>query len=276
VWNPQTQQWSYVPRSALLGGPTGAALGGSGNASPLLAGLNPQQAAYMSGTGQEGARQVVTLQNAADAAQRSNFTLAQILASSQGVVTGPTAGARKWMGTATAAITQWFGVAPPASLTSYQELDKYSNQVAFAASRQLGSREAGQIVELERQSNPNKANVPAALRDLVGAAQAANSYTIAQNQYVQTVAQRNGGNALGAQANFTSNADPRVWELAISPELAAKWAPRIGTAKIAKVIPYMLPETAYSAFRNLPRTTQRALVSQLDPATMQAMINAAR
>lgn len=277
VWNPQTQQWNYVPRSALLGGPTVPTAPTSTPGAPSFAAApNPQLDAYLRGTGTEGARQVVTLSNAADAAQKSNFALAQILADSQGVVTGPTAGARKWVDTATAAITQWFGVAPPASLANYQEIDKYSNQVAFAASRQLGSREAGQIVELERQSNANKGNVPAALRDLVGAAHAANSYVIAQNQYVQTVAQRNGGNALYAQANFTSNADPRVWELAISPELAAKWAPRIGLPKIAKVMPYMLPQTAYDSFRNLPRATQEALTKRLDPAFMQAMINAAR
>ncbi len=274
VWNPQTQQWNYVPRSALLGGPQTAPTSAPG-AGPLLAGPNPQESSYMAGTGKESAQQVVTLQNAAESAQKSNFALSQILAASQGVATGPTAAARKWADTATAALTQWFGVAPPASLASYQELDKYANQVAFAASRQLGSREAGQIVELERQSNPNKSNVPAALRDLVGAAHAANNYVISQNAYVQRVAQRNGGNALYAQSNFTSNADPRVWELSISPDLAAKWAPRIGTARIARVMPYMLPDTAYAAFRNLPRTTQRALVRQLDPAFMQEMVNSA-
>jgi hypothetical protein len=274
VWDPQTNQWSYVPRSALLGGQSAPGASATGSA-PLMAAPSPQLSAYMEGTGEQGARSVATLQQAADAAQRSNFNLAQILAASQGVVTGPSAGARKWVDNATSALTQWFGVQPPASLASYQELDKYANQLAFAASRQLGSREAGQIVELERQSNPNKASVPAALRDLVGAAHAANDYVISQNAYVQRVAQRNGGNALYAQANFTSNADPRVWELAISPDLAAKWAPRIGTAKIAKVMPYMLPDTAYAAFRNLSRASQRALVRVLDPQVMQEMVNSA-
>lgn len=274
VWDPNSQSWQYVPRSALLGGP-----GGGAGASPggFSAAPSPMQSAYMTGTGAEGARQVGTLQDAANAAQKANFNLSQILAASQGVVTGPTAGARKWMDTAVAALTQWIpGVAPPKSLASYQELDKYGNQLAFAMTRQLGSREAGQIVQLEMQSNPNKSNVPVALRDLVGAAHAANDFTIAQNMYVQRVAARNGGNAELGQADWTANTDPRVWQLAISPELASKWAPRIGLPKIAKVMPYMLPETAYNAFRNLPRASQRALVKQLDPTFMQAMINAVR
>jgi len=276
VWNPQTQQWQYVPRSSLLGGPSGTPAAGASGAAPLAAAPNPMLDAYLRGTGQVGAQQVGSLQNAANAAQKANLQLAQILADSQDVVTGPGAAARKWMDTTTAAVTQLFGVAPPKSLASYQELDKYGNQLAFAMTRQLGSREAGQIVQLEMQSNPNKSNVPQALRDLVGSAHAANDFAIAQNQYVQTVAQRNGGNAELGQASWSSNTDPRVWQLAISPEMAAKWAPRIGLVKIAKVMPYMLPSTALDSFRNLPRQTQVALTKRLDPSFMQRMVDASQ
>ena len=288
VWDPVSRQWGYVPRSAFLGGnaslpaPTGpgnaaapptnapgAATGGS-----LVAAPNPQQAAYMRGTGEEGAHQVVSLQDAAQSAQQANFQLAQILKDGQSVVTGPTAGARKWMDTATGYMQQWLGLPVPKSLANYQELDKYANQVAFSASRQLGSREAAQIVKLEQDSNPNKTMVPAAFRDLIGAAHTANDYVIAQNQYVQRVAQRNGGNALYAQANFTSNADPRVWELAISPELAAKWTPEIGIPQVAKVMPYMLPRTALNAFANLTRGQQTEIMKYLPANFAQEMVNA--
>ena len=228
----------------------------------------------MRGTGEEGAHQVVSLQDAAQSAQQANFQLAQILKDGQSVVTGPTAGARKWMDTATGYMQQWLGLPVPKSLANYQELDKYANQVAFSASRQLGSREAAQIVKLEQESNPNKTMVPAAFRDLIGAAHTANDYVIAQNQYVQRVAQRNGGNALYAQANFTSNADPRVWELAISPELAAKWTPEIGIPQVAKVMPYMLPRTALNAFANLTRGQQTEIMKYLPATFAQEMVNA--
>lgn len=280
VYDPTTQTYRVVPRSWVVegaqahGAPT--ASGATATGPGFTAAPGPQQEEYLAGTGREGAEQVGSLQEAANAAKQANFQLDQILADSRNVLTGPLAGVEKWKTTATGALEQMFGVAPPKSLATYQELDKYANQVAFAASRQLGSREAAQIVTLERESNPNKSMVPQALRDLVGAAHSANDYVIAQNQYTQTLAQRNGGNAEIAQAMWTSNTDPRVWELAVSPELAAKWAPQLGLPKVAKVMPFMGAETAYNAFRNLPRVSQQALVKRLDPAFMQEMADAAR
>lgn len=254
----------YVPRSALLGG-SGTRTAGSptpGNGPlPFQASLGPSQESYLAGRGKESAAYVNTLQDGADAATNANYALDQMIADAQKVSIGPLAGAKEWMDKQGAALQQLFGTknikAP--ELSNYQALDKYANQIAFAATRQMGSREAAQIVHLQMQSNPNKELTPAAFADLAGSMKAMNNYLIAKNQVVQGAARQNGGDALAAAAQWTRTVDPRVWDLTLSPAMGQKWGTTIGPAKITAAYPYLTQAEQQALLRNLPASVLKEL-----------------
>ncbi|HWG75559.1 MAG TPA: hypothetical protein VN660_02065 [Steroidobacteraceae bacterium] len=234
--------------------------------------LGPAQQSQLAKTGEESGTYLSQLQDQADAATNTNYSLAQMNAAAKNVMLGPAAPARQWLQNSATALAQMFGVTPPAKeLTNYQELDKYANQIAFAATRQMGSREAAQIVHLQMSSNPNKALMPQAFAGLVQSMQAANNYAIAKNTAIQGVA-TDKASALQAAATWTSKIDPRVWDLSLGPDLASRFAGQIGTTKIATALPVMANDDAIAVMRNLPQSMRAQVLRSLPVNVKQQLL----
>jgi len=259
VWNPATQQYEYVPRSNITGGRAPPAAAGPANSSGsgISAAPGPQQGSFLSSLGRESGGYVQQLQEGADAAVNANYALDQMLKDSEKVSLGPAAGAKEWGLKNLTAVGQVFGVNVPSNLADYQELDKYANQIAFAATRQMGSREAAQIVHLQMQSNPNKELTAGAFTDLAQSMKAMNNYLIAKNQALQQAARTNGGDAMQAAAQWTKTVDPRVWDLALSPQMGEKWAATIGKNKIQSAWQYLSPDEQAAVVRNIPMSVRQ-------------------
>lgn len=239
-----------IPLTAALGSQGGGASPTSpGNQFLHLLG----QARYTSDTAAQSADLGKLYQEGADAAKTTNYALDQMIQDAKQASLGPAAGAKEWMEKKGAGLAQLLGVkvATP-QLDSYQELDKYGNQVAFAAARQMGSREAAQVVQLQMESNPNKSLTPAAFADLAGSMKAMNNYVIAKNVAVQQIAQTNGGNLELASAQWNRSVDPRVWDLTLSPHMGEKWAATIGKNKIEAAWQYLTPDEQQALVQNIP------------------------
>jgi hypothetical protein len=237
-----------------------------------ISALGPSQEHQLAATGQESGKYISDLQTQADNARQANYTLDQMSTVARGVVLGPAAPAKAWMQNAATAMAQLFGANPPAqALGNYQELTKYANQVAFAATRQMGSREAAQIVHLQMESNPNPRLMPQAFADLVGSMRAMNSYIVAKNTAIQGVA-TDKASALKAASTWTNQVDPRVWDLSLSPQMATKFAPQIGFKGIATAIPFMANEDAISVMRNLPASMRTQVLRGLPDSVAQQIL----
>ncbi|MGH9641228.1 MAG: hypothetical protein ACRD3Q_02255 [Terriglobales bacterium] len=287
--DPTSHQTYMVPKSTLLGGGsagTGVAgrsaapaqqvnAAGAGGApgGRALAALSPGQSGYLGERGKESAEYVRELQDAADAATNTNYSLDQMIAAGSRVQLGPTAGVREWMENAKTALGQPFGVEPPQQLANYQELDKYANQIAFAATRQMGSREAAQIVHLQMESNPNKQLVPEAFTGLAQSMKAMNNYMIAKNSAIQAQSGADNDSALQAASAWTSRIDPRVWALSISPNLATRFASSVGVAKIATALPAMDHDDGISVIRNIPQSMRAQVLTRLPMSVKQEILS---
>lgn len=249
-----------IPRLQALGqGGSGAAAGSGNSLTDLL-----RKGTYQKQIGEEGGKQVLSYQEAADAARNANYALDQMMQDAKSVSQGPASGVLEWGLKGIAGVGQVFGVAPPKSLSSYQELDKYANQVAFAATRQMGSREAAQIVHLQMQSNPNKELTAPAFADLAGSMKAMNSYIMAKNVAIQQAAAQSGNPEL-ASAKWTKEIDPRVWDLTLSPEMGQKWASSIGRNKIESAWPFLSPEEQQALVSNIPMALRKQWLASSKP-----------
>jgi len=290
VVDPRTHRSYFVPRSALLEGagsggapaapaaPTvpgapGAPAPGGASATPL-ASLSPGEQGYLEERGRESAKYVTTLQEAADSATTTNYGLDQMIANARNAQLGPGAAARQWVENAVAGFGQQFGMAPPRELSNYEQLDKYANQIAFAATRQMGSREAAQIVELQMRSNPNKQLVPEAFAGLVQSMKAMNNYVIAKNTAIQAQSGADNDSALQAASVWTQRVDPKVWDLSLGPQLASRFAPTLGTAKIATALPFMSHEDGVAVIRNIPASMRAQVLARLPVQVKQEILTA--
>lgn len=243
---------SATPGAPAAGGPAGAAAGQNPFLNLLRAGR------YATDTAAQGAELGKTYQEGADAARTTNYALDQMMQDAKTASVGPGAPVREWVEKHFTGLAQLVGVnIAPGELNSYQELDKYGNQVAFAAARQMGSREAAQVVELQMESNPNKSLTPGAFSDLAGSMKAMNNYIIAKNAAIQQAAQTNGGNLQLAASQWTRNIDPRVWDLTLSPTMGEKWAANIGKDKIESAWQYLTPDEQQALVQNVPMSVRK-------------------
>lgn len=280
VVDPVTHQTYQVPKSVLLGvggvggfGTPFGAPGGSGVPSLPLAGLSPGQQEFLRERGKEGGNYLGELQKGADAATTANYAIDQMIQDARSAQLGPGAPARAFIERAVASLSQQFGVAPPKELASYEELDKYGNQLGMAASRALGSREAAQIVALAIRSNPNKELVPEAFANIAQSMRAMNAYVIAKSTALQGVSGSDNASALQMAATWSQRIDPRVWDLSLGPELAAKFANTIGVAKISTAIPVMATDDAVSVIRNLPPAMRGQVLARLPAQVKQEILS---
>lgn len=267
IYDAKGNQIGFAPRSAILSRPPGApgsAPGAAGAGGAPSFGLGPSAHAQLAGTGEASAKYIENLQTQADNATQTNYALDQMITAARGAQIGPGAGARQWVENAAAALGSPFGIKPPKELANYQDLAKYGNQIAFAATRQMGSREAAQIVEMQLKSNPNAQLTPDAFADLTQSMRAMNSYVIAKNSAVQGVA-TDQASALKAASLWTSKIDPRVWDLSLGPDLAKNFAGQIGVTKIATALPVMASDDALRVMRNLQPAMQGQVLRGLPP-----------
>jgi hypothetical protein len=275
VYDAQGKQIGFAPRASILSQAPAAAAStatpGAG-AGGVSFGIGPAQQAQLAKTGEESGSYLSELQTQADNATNANYALDQMATAARNVVLGPAAPARQWAENAAATLGQLFGVTPSGKeLTNYQELDKYANQIAFAATRQMGSREAAQIVHLQMQSNPNKSLMPQAFSGLVQSMRAMNSYIQAKNTAIQGVASDK-ASALQAASTWTSKIDPRVWDLSLGPQLASRFATQIGAPKIATALPVMANDDAIAVMRNLPQTMRAQVLRGLPVSVKQQIL----
>jgi hypothetical protein len=255
----------YVQKSRLLGGsgsqgsqapqvPGASAAGAPASGGPPIASLGPQDQTFLHTRGVQAADYLTELQKGADAARGTNYTIDQMLEASKNVQLGAGAPTRAWGEKWLSGIGQQFNVKPSSELAGYAEVEKYANQIAFAATKQMGSREAAQIVTMQMQSNPNKAMVPEAFYSVANSMKAMNSYIIDKNSFLAQA----GEDAQGAGAKWTQQVDPRVWALTTSPQMAKKWGPLVGVSKIRAAFDYMSPDEQQTLISNLPANLLKA------------------
>jgi len=269
----QDNKTYMVPKSVLLGqgggGAGGAAGAGSVSGGPpgggIVSKLSPEAVAQQSAAGSDAGKALGELNDAADAARKSNYALDNLNVLGHSATLGPTAGAREWFEQVATPLAGLFGVQPPKELGTYEQINKFGNVLGFAMARQMGSREAAQIVTLAIQSNPNKGLVPDAYYGLIDSMKAMGNYTIAKNNAVQAASTGGKVGARDAIASWETNIDPRVWDLAISPELANRFSNQIGVPKIAKALPFMESSDAVNVLRNVPASMQASILSKVDP-----------
>jgi len=216
--------------------------------------LGPQEEEGLKGRGKESADYLGKLSDAADNARDTNYSLDQMLQAARNVQLGPGASVRAWGEKWLSGLGQQFGIPPSTELANYTELEKYSNKIAFASARQMGSREAAQIVTLQMQSNPNKAMVPEAFQDVALSMKAMNNYIIDKNAALQ----QHPTDSQAAAAKWTQNVDPRVWALTLSPQMGEKWAKTLGKNAIEAAYQYMTPAERATLIANIPQDVRNA------------------
>lgn len=223
--------------------------------------LGPQQEDFLAGRGKGAAEYLNELQKSAESASDTNYSLNQMLQAAKGATLGPGAPTRMWLEKNFSAVGQLLGVEPSGELSNYQDLEKYANKIAFAATRQMGAREAAQIVELQMQSNPNKALNQEAFLDISNSMKAMNQYIIDKNAALA----KSGKNAQAAAAQWTQRIDPRVWALTLSPEMGAKWAETIGPQDIHEAFRFMTPQEKAALVNNIPPELAAKWLKQKKP-----------
>ena len=160
----------YTPTPAIVKGvPTqmseAAILGGAASGAPVQTAFTPQQKAEGTGLGKENAANINATQAAAQAAQMSQLSNKQILADAQTFTTGRFA---DYKGEALSVLNGLGIKADPAGLQSYQDMQKLLVSGALDRTRQMGSREAAQIVNMvASKASPNVKMAPESLAQLV-------------------------------------------------------------------------------------------------------------
>lgn len=185
-----------------------------------------------------------SLREAANNAVQANYSFDQMSNALNGFKPGPGTNIQMWLEKNLSMLGKPFGIEPPKNLGNYQEFTKYANQVAFAATKQLGSREAAQIVQMQIESNPNAELNPEAVKGLITSMHSMNDYIIAKSQAEQQWRGTHGGTTDGFNSYWQSTTDPRAWQLgkmtsqeqtkfvnALSPSDAAKLKQKIMAAR---------------------------------------------
>jgi hypothetical protein len=210
--------------------------------------LSPQTHKYLEERGADAAKGQKDLQTAARNALDTNYSIDQMLRAAAGAQLGPGADVRAWGEKWLSGLGQAVGAGSSDELTNYTELEKYANKIAFASARQMGAREAAQIVELQMESNPNKNMTPDAFRGVALSMKALNSYVIDKNMVLQAA----GTKQPQAEAQWLRDVDPRVWSITLSPAMGAQWAEELGKEKIQSAFRFMSPTEKAALIRNIP------------------------
>jgi len=243
----------------------------------VMTGLPSEQQTYLQHRGEQNATYMQDLQHQSDSAQQMNYQLDQMRQALSGFQTGRFTDAFMGAKNAIAGLGQLVGVQPPQDISNYQEFTKYANQVAFAQTRLMGSREAAQIVHMQIASNPNAKLTPNAVHSLLDSMQAMNDYILKKNEYLQTMAQHNNGDTTVAASQWSNRVDPRAWDMAINKSAAQKTFPQIGAQKLYTTLQVMDPTRQASILNNLTTPQAKQVIDRIkanDPAMLVPLYHA--
>lgn len=166
---------AYVTQAQIVG----AANGGH----PFQSGYTPEQTAQGSTFGKQNAAEFAATQKAAEAAQSSALSYQEALADAKEFKTGRFADVK---GRALAVLNGLGVNVDPGALGSYQDMTKKLTGAALDRVRQLGSREAAQIVGMVTKSaSPNAEMSPQGFAQIVSFMQASNYSKQAEAQAMQ-------------------------------------------------------------------------------------------
>ena len=101
----------------------------------------------------------------------------------------------------------------PTKVGDWQEAEKLQSQLAFAQARQMGSREAMQIVQMSRAATPGAQNTPAGYEMITAGMREMQHREIDLFNYQTYLVQHNEGNPLGADAEFNKIFTPQMYAM---------------------------------------------------------------
>lgn len=102
---------------------------------------------------------------------------------------------------------QAMGIKPlfdPSKVGSWEDAEKLETQLAFAQAKQLGSREAMQIVQMSRAATPGAENTPQGYQAVSAGVREMNTREIDLYNFRTAWFDHNGGNLLGADTAFNT------------------------------------------------------------------------
>ena len=129
-------------------------------------------------------------------------------------VTGPGANTRmQWAADINTAF-KTLGIDPPfdpSKVASWQDASKLQTQLAFAQAKQLGSREAQQVVKMAYNATPGTENTPEGYALISGGYREMNQREIDLYQFKDQWAQAHSGNLIGAETAFNKQYTPNMY-----------------------------------------------------------------
>ena len=140
--------------------------------------------------------------------------------------TGTGANAKlEWAKAANSAF-QTLGITPvmdPQKVASWEDASKVQTQLAFAQAKQLGSREAQQVIQMSRVATPGAENTPQGYGAISAGYHEMNNREVDLYNYKTNWAQTHGGNLMGAETAFNNQFTPEMYgHRAISTVLPIK------------------------------------------------------
>lgn len=209
---------------------TGSPTQGQGNL------LSPLETASQTKHGEELETESKALRDSANNAVSMNYNLDQMRTALSGFKPGPGTNLQMFLEKNLSILGKPFGVEPPSSLGSYQEFSKYANQIAFAATRQMGAREAAQVVKMQIESNPNSELTPQAVNGLMNSMQSMNDYIISKSKGEQAWRTTHRGTTDGFNSYWLEHYDPRAWQfMRMSPDEQRSFANSISPSEAGKL-----------------------------------------
>lgn len=176
--------------------------------------------------------------------------------------TGSGANAKlEWAKIANSAL-QTLGVKPvmdPDKVSSWEDATKIQTQLAFAQAKQLGSREAQQVVSMSRAATPGAENTPEGYRAISAGYHEMNNREIDLRNYNTAWLQTHGGNLIGAETTFNNQFSPQMYAQraisSIKPEVVSD------PAQLGRY----LPGTYVTDGKTISPTTGKPMIVQVPP-----------
>jgi len=142
------------------------------------------------------------------------------------------------------------GIAPavdPTKVASWEDANKLQTQLAFAQARQLGSREAAQIIHMSAAATPGTENTPQGYKLISGGYREMNQREVDLRNFETNWMQQRQGNLIGAETAFNTQYTPKMYaDRAISQVHPI----RVNTPGAVK---NMLPGTMFVGPDGIPR-----------------------
>lgn len=111
-------------------------------------------------------------------------------------------------------VAQSLGVNPiidPAKVASWEDATKIQTQLAFAQAKQLGSREAQQVISMSRAATPGAENTPQGYQAISSGYHEMNNREVDAYNFKTAWLQSHGGNLQGAETAFNNQFTPSMY-----------------------------------------------------------------